>query len=283
MNRMIEKVFALKPTTEGAGVRLRRGFGFFEAPQFDPFLMFDDFSGKREEDYRAGFPWHPHRGIETVTYILKGKVAHKDSIGNEGVIGAGDVQWMSAGSGIVHQEMPQIEREGIQGFQLWVNLPRAHKMSAPRYQEIKSSQIPVIDDGGATIKVIAGAYGETKGPIDAIAQSPTYLDVALAEGKTFSMPIPESCNAFIYLFAGDLVFESTSTIEQWLRTGEIALLSEGDTLSIRAGVGEARFLVVSGEPVREPIAWHGPIVMNSHDEIKTALQELQDGTFIKEH
>jgi len=282
-NRSIEKVFTLKPTMEGAGVRLRRGFGFHEAPHFDPFLMFDDFTGTHEEDYRAGFPWHPHRGIETVTYILKGSVAHKDSIGNEGMIGAGDVQWMSAGSGIVHQEMPQVTEEGVEGFQLWMNLPRTHKMSAPRYQEIKASQIPTVADGGAAVKVVAGAYGNVEGPIDDISGSPTYFDVSLKEGGIFSMPISESKNAFVYLFAGDLVFGSGTDVEQWLRTGEIALLGGGDTFAVRAGKGGARFLFIAGTPIGEPIAWHGPIVMNTDDEIKTALQELQEGTFIKEH
>lgn len=281
MDRSIEKVFTLKPTIEGAGVRLRRGFGFFEVPQFDPFLLFDDFSGEHEEDYEAGFPWHPHRGIETVTYMLKGSVAHKDSIGNEGVIEAGDLQWMSAGSGIVHQEMPQVNPEGIMGFQLWVNLPARHKMSRPAYQEIKAAQVPMVTHEGVKVKVIAGVFNETKGPVADIAGSPLYLDIELDAESVFSVPIPVSQNAFVYTFEGDLVW-SAGESEQWLRKGAIALLSSGDVLRVSAGREGARFLLVAGEPLKEPVAWRGPVVMNTDEEIAQAWHELETGTFIKQ-
>ncbi len=279
MHRIIEKVIQMKPAIEGAGVRLHRGFGYYELPQFDPFLLFDDFSGEHKEDYIAGFPWHPHRGIETVTYMLEGEVKHKDSLGNEGVIGAGDLQWMSAGSGIIHEEMPQESRAGIRGFQLWVNLPAEKKMSTPQYQEVRQEHVPMLVDGGITVKVIAGEYKGTRGSVADIAGSPTYLDVALAPETAFDLSVPEEDTLFIYVIEGDVVLKSAS--EQWIRTHEIGLTSQGDTLTLRAGKEGARFLVVSGTPLKEPIAWHGPIVMNTQEEIQTALAELQNGTFVK--
>ncbi len=279
MMRTIEKVFPLKPTLEGAGVHLKRGFGFFEVPQFDPFLLFDDFSNDDPRAYVEGFPWHPHRGIETVTYMLRGEVEHRDSLGNAGKIGAGDIQWMSAGSGIVHEEMPVVSEGGIQGFQLWVNLPRAKKMTMPQYQDIKAAQVPIVEQDGVVVKVIAGAYGDTKGPVSDIAGSPTYLDVSLQKEAVFSFTTNTDDTLFIYVIESSVVFKNQS--EQWVSAGEIGLTSNGDELKLAAGKDGARLLVVAGTPLGEPISWRGPIVMNTDEEIKQAFTELQQGTFIK--
>lgn len=279
--REVRRIVRLKPTTEGAGVHLHRGFGFGDTEDFDPFLLFDDFTAHEAGDYQAGFPWHPHRGIETVTYILKGEVAHEDSLGNKGSIGAGDIQWMSAGSGIVHQEMPVVHDGGVQGFQLWVNLPRAQKMSAPRYQGITRDEVFEVNRDKATVRVIAGSFGDVHGPVRDIAGSPTYLDISLEAGAPFSYDTKSEDALFIYVILGDVVFGDSSR-ENHVRAQEIALTTLGDMLSIKAGKDGARLLLVSGTPLREPIAWHGPIVMNTREELQIAFQELQDGTFIKE-
>lgn len=266
---------------EGAGVRLRRGFGYGEVPQFDPFLMFDDFTNDDANAYTAGFPWHPHRGIETVTYLLKGEVRHKDSLGNEGSIGAGGVQWMSAGHGIIHEEMPVVRPEGIQGFQLWVNLPHAEKMSHPKYQDIHPEDIPEVVESGAKVKVIAGSYKETKGPVSDIAVGPTYLDVTLDANMVFTYELPENDTLFIYVIDGDVVVKNNGN-EQWVRVGEVGLTSHGDTFEMRAGTNGARLLLCSGTPIGESVAWGGPIVMNTEEELQEAFAEIQDGTFTEE-
>ncbi len=277
--RTVQKIFPVVPTIEGAGVSLKRGFGFHEVTDFDPFLLFDDFSNTEAVGYRAGFPVHPHRGMETVTYIKKGEVRHRDSLGSNGSIGAGDVQWMTAGSGIVHEEMPVVHEEGIQGFQLWVNLPSAHKMMAPRYQDIRAHEIPVVTEIGNVVRVIAGVYGNAHGPVQDLMVTPTYLDVTLDAGTSFSILTDPEENFFVYVYGGSLSSggENGATVNE----GEIALLTRGDECTVSAGEHGARFLLIGGKPLNEPIAWHGPIVMNTHEEIKTALEELQNRTFIK--
>lgn len=277
--RKIRKIFNTIPTTEGAGVRLKRGFSNQVVEMFDPFLLFDDFTNTESHHYEAGFPMHPHRGIETVTYILKGEVQHRDSIGNEGSIKEGDVQWMSAGSGILHEEMPVVHEGGVRGFQLWINMPRDRKMSAPRYQDIQKDAIPSVD---GSVRVIAGAYKDVKGPIQDEVIMPTYLDVTLPPDTQFSLDTDPEHTFFIYVFEGRLVFREThDRSEYWVKEGEIALLTNDNLLACTAGKEGARFLVIGGNPLREPIAWYGPIVMNTEEEIKTALAELQNGTFIK--
>ncbi len=265
---------------EGAGVSLKRGFGYAEVPKFDPFLLFDNFSNTEAEKYRAGFPMHPHRGIETVTYILKGEVAHKDSLGNEGVIGAGDVQWMTAGSGIVHEEMPVIHDDGIQGFQLWVNLPQEHKMMHPRYQEIKATEIPKGSEEGIEVRVIAGEYKGVKGPVQDLMVSPTYLDVTLGERVPFSYPTKREDAFFIYVFQGRLALRDDRT-ESWLGEGDIGLLTKDFEVKGTGGKDGTRFLLIGGTPLNESVVWYGPMVMNTDAEIQTALKELKDGMFIK--
>ncbi len=274
--RKIARVMRAEETLEGAGVHLHRGFGYPELPLFDPFLLFDDFSSPFEADYRAGFPLHPHRGIETVTYILKGDVTHKDSIGNKGTITAGDVQWMNAGSGIVHEEMPH-GQDGLAGFQLWVNLPRAHKMMDPQYQEIHARDIPTVTENGASIHIISGTYKEMLGPVRDIVASPTYLDVTLEPESSITIPVPEGDTSFLYIIDGTLV-----TKEKAHERGSLLLYErEGDSVMVNSADSTLRFLFVSGTPLNEPIAWHGPIVMNTQEEIAVALYDLQNGTFIK--
>ncbi len=274
--RVVHKVFTTKEALEGAGVKLHRGFGYFELPLFDPFLLFDDFSSSEPQDYLPGFPLHPHRGIETVTYVLKGDVSHKDSIGNAGTIGPGDVQWMNAGSGIVHEEMPH-GAEGLTGFQLWVNLPQKHKMMNPQYQEIHASDIPTVSRDGARVHVIAGLFDETSGPVKDIMASPSYLDIALTPGNTLTVPVQSGDTSFLYIVEGSVV-----TGDAPYERGTIILHNRmGDTVTVTAREHGARFLFVSGTPLNEPIAWHGPIVMNTDDEIRVALYDLQNGTFIK--
>lgn len=277
--RTVQKIFPTVPTIEGAGVYLKRGFGFHEVPQFDPFLLFDDFSNTEAAHYRAGFPVHPHRGMETVTYIKKGEVRHRDSLGSNGSIGAGDVQWMTAGSGIVHEEMPVVHDEGIQGFQLWVNLPQTHKMMSPRYQDIRAHEIPVVTETGKEVRVIAGVYGNAQGPVQDLMVSPTYFDVTLDAGASFSIPTDPEENFFVYVYEGSITCgdDHLTTVSG----GEIALLTSGSECVVTGGVKGANFLLIGGKPLKEPIVWHGPIVMNTQDEIKTALAELQNGTFIK--
>jgi redox-sensitive bicupin YhaK (pirin superfamily) len=276
MSRKIAEVIHTKEALEGAGVKLNRGFGYFELPAFDPFLLFDDFSSEQSEDYLPGFPLHPHRGIETVTYVLKGDVTHKDSIGNKGTIGPGDVQWMNAGSGIVHEEMPHGE-DGLMGFQLWVNLPKSHKMMAPAYQEIHANEIPTVSRDGVSVHVIAGSFEDAVGPVNDIMASPSYFDIALLPGTTVTIPVPSGDTSFLYLFEGNIAGGDES-----YERGTIILYERlGDRVSVTAREDGARFLFVSGTPLGEPIAWHGPIVMNTDDEIRVALYDLQNGTFIK--
>lgn len=278
--KTIAETLSARPTIEGAGVRLHRGFANPEVPRFDPFLLFDDFSGSKPADYVKGFPWHPHRGIETVTYVLKGDVRHHDSIGNDGMISSGDVQWMTAGNGILHEEMPE-GTSGMQGFQLWVNLPKEHKMTTPRYRDIGKKIIPETAIGAyATARVITGSVGDIHGPVTDVFAQPLYIDVPLQPNKEFSLPIPTGYNTFIYIIDGAVGVGSEGGIDH--KHGNIILFSRtGDTVTLRAGSAGARFLLASGKPLNEPVAWYGPIVMNTDNEIETAFMELQIGSFIK--
>lgn len=278
--RKIQKTYRTIPTIEGAGVHLKRGFSNREVEKFDPFLLFDDFSNTEGSKYSAGFPMHPHRGMETVTYILKGEVKHKDSLGNEGSIKAGDVQWMTAGSGIVHEEMPVVHDEGIQGFQLWLNLPSTQKMMPPRYQEIKSAEVPVVTEEGKEVRIIAGTYKGTQGPVQGLMTAPTYLDVTVGERVPFSFPTPRNDTFFVYVFEERIALRDGRT-EEWLGEGDVGLLTNDFEFSCDGGKDGARFLLIGGTPFRESIAWLGPIVMNTGDEIQTAMEELQNGKFIK--
>jgi redox-sensitive bicupin YhaK (pirin superfamily) len=295
--RPVKKVVEAKPTLEGAGVHLRRAFGFGDTSDTDPFLLFDDFRNERPADYLAGFPWHPHRGIETITYVLAGTVEHGDSMGNRGAIGAGDIQWMTAGRGIIHQEMPQGDPDGrMHGFQLWANLPASLKMTTPRYQEITSAEIPeVIDDDGTRIKVVAGEFWGKRGPIEGIAADPVYLDVSIAPGVRKTLPMDTRKSAFAYVFAGGGAFVAASDpqpvtteivgtdteVLSDVKDRSLVLFSSGDEVTVQAGEEGVRFLLVSGKPLREPVAWHGPIVMNTQDELRTAFKQLNDGTFLE--
>jgi redox-sensitive bicupin YhaK (pirin superfamily) len=297
--RAIKSSTTATPAMEGAGVRLHRGFGFGKTAEFDPFLLFDDFRGDEPADYRAGFPWHPHRGIETITYVLAGTVAHGDSLGNIGTLGAGDVQWMTAGSGIIHQEMPKGDEAGrMHGFQLWANLPASLKMTAPRYQDVTAKDIPtIVDDDGTAVRVIVGSFWGKRGPVDGIAADPIYLDISVPPGVRKVIPVETTRHAFAYVFAGAGSFRDASAPRGVLTdtTGEIdesavldvsgnrtlILFDRGDEVVVQAGPEGVRFLLVSGKPLEEPIAWHGPIVMNTQDELRRAMQELRDGTFIR--
>jgi redox-sensitive bicupin YhaK (pirin superfamily) len=278
--RKIDKIIEPQPVVEGAGVRLKRSIGTRTLDHVDPFLLLDDFTSKNPADYQAGFPLHPHRGIETVTYLLSGAVRHKDTLGNSGEIGAGEVQWMTAGRGIMHEEMPQARPEGIVGFQLWVNLPAKLKMTQPRYQNISANEIPEIPrDGGATIRVIAGAVDGVSGPVGGIATEPTYLDVSLGPGGSFIHSIPRGYVAFAYIFEGAARFGGDDS--SVVTAPRLIVLGDGDTVEARAGNAPARFLLVSGKPLNEPIARHGPFVMNTREEIEETLRELQQGTFAR--
>jgi hypothetical protein len=277
--RSIKKTITGKPTLEGAGVRLKRVFGFGEVPLFDPFLMLDDFGASDPEDYVAGFPWHPHRGIETVTYMLHGTVSHGDSLGNKGTIGDGQVQWMTAGSGIIHEEMPQPQKDCLRGLQLWVNLPAKSKMMPPRYRDIRAGEIPDLADGsGVRVKVIAGAYRGVRGPVKDIVRSPEYLDILSPPGKTFEHVIARGHTAFVYVLEGEGVFDAAGTA---IGAGRLGLYGDGDKVSVEAGAKGVRFVCVSGQPLGEPIAWKGPIVMNTQEELDLAFREYRNGTFIK--
>ena len=297
--RPVKRLIKSKPTLEGAGVHLRRAFGFGNTKDFDPFLPLDDFRNDVPEDYLAGFPWHPHRGIETITYVLAGPVAHGDSIGNSGVIGAGDVQWMTAGSGIIHQEMPKGDPAGrMHGFQLWGNLPSSLKMTSPRYQEVKSQEIPEItDDDGTHVRVVCGNFWGKKGPVEGVAADPVYLDVSVAPGKRKTLPVETVRHAFAYVFASSGKFCNASgplavptEAIQWLDTHppveadnrSLVLFDRGDEVTVQAGDDGIRFLLVSGKPLEEPVAWYGPIVMNTQEQLQQAFAELQEGTFLKE-
>ena len=297
--RPVKRIIQAKPAIEGAGVRLRRAFGFGDTGEFDPFLLFDDFRNERPEDYIAGFPWHPHRGIETITYVLAGTVRHGDSLGNQGALGAGDVQWMTAGSGILHQEMPEGDPAGrMHGFQLWANLPSSLKMTNPRYQDVLGKDIPeVTDDDGTVVRVVCGEFWGKRGPVDGIAADPRYLDISVPPGKRKVLPVETTRHAFAYVFEGSGSFRDASQpfgvlterggpeLEVLVRedTGNrsLVLFDSGDEVTVQAGEEGIRFLLVSGKPLEEPVAWYGPIVMNTRAELQQAVSELNDGTFIK--
>ncbi|UWQ89780.1 pirin family protein [Aliisedimentitalea scapharcae] len=287
------------PTLEGAGVKLHRAFGFQDPTELDPFLLFDDFRNDRPEDFAKGFPWHPHRGIETITYVLSGSVTHEDSLGNTGALGAGDVQWMTAGSGIMHQEMPTASATGqMHGFQLWGNLPAAQKMTDPRYQDVQAKEIPhVIDDDGTLVKIIVGSFWGKTGPVDGIAADPQYLDVTIPAGVRKTLPIDTYRRAFAYVFEGAGAFVDAArptgvllekevlgqelNIRDMSGNRTLVRFGSGDEITVQAGPEGVRFLLITGAPIQEPVAWHGPIVMNTRDELKTAMQDLRNGTFIK--
>jgi quercetin 2,3-dioxygenase len=295
--RPVKRLLKSQPTLEGAGVHLRRAFGFGNTTDFDPFLLLDDFRNDIPEEYLAGFPWHPHRGIETITYVLAGTVEHGDSMGNHGAIAAGDVQWMTAGSGIIHQEMPKGDPQGrMHGFQLWANLPSSLKMTAPRYQEVKAGEIPVVtDDDGTQARIVCGTFWGRKGPVDGIAAEPTYLDISVPPGKRKTLPVETTRHAFAYVFAGSGKFFNASE-PQAIRTDVIGadktaieadnrslvLFDRGDEVTVQAGEQGIRFLLVSGQPLQEPVAWRGPIVMNTQMELRQAFQDLERGTFLKQ-
>lgn len=276
--RTIDTLYTSVPTLEGAGVRLQRVFGYYQSPQLDPFLLLDHFGSQNPDDYLAGFPWHPHRGIETVTYVLSGSVEHGDSLGNQGVINRGDVQWMTAGSGIVHQEMPQRVDEPLNGFQLWVNLPRSHKMMIPRYNEITRQQIPEVEMAeNVRVKIVSGTVDGHAGPMRDLVVDTEYLDVEIAGPATWTHPIPAGFSAFAYVYDGEAQFDTVT-----LKKHHCAKFSQqGDAVHVRVEKGSSRFLLVSGKPLNEAVAWRGPIVMNTPEELKTAFQEFHDGTFIK--
>ena len=279
--RHVRKTLKGQPTLEGAGVRLRRLFGYPQVPEFDPFLLLDHFGSSDPADYLAGFPWHPHRGIETITYMLAGEVEHGDSLGNKGVIHSGDVQWMTAGSGIIHQEMPAGGPDGVMGgFQLWANLPAVHKMMAPRYREVLSRDIPEVTDEGATVKVICGQVRGITGPVRDIVIEPEYLDVTLSALSRFVHHVPASHTAFAYVFEGSARFGGGAGSTPATVAGHVALFGDGDEVSAEAEGQGARFLLVAGKPLGEPIAWRGPIVMNTQEELRTAFEQYHDGTFI---
>jgi len=298
--RQIKKVWKSIPTIEGAGVRLKRVFGFHEVPQLDPFLLLDCFQSDNRDDYVRGFPWHPHRGIETITYVLDGDVEHQDNLGNSGIIQPGDVQWMTAGSGIIHQEMPKGDAKGrMWGFQLWANLPRRQKMMDPRYREVKHSQIPAVKTAdGATVRIICGEVGGVQGPVLEIVTDPEYLDVSLPAGKSFTHPVKAGYTVFAYVVEGEAHFDSgrnpfdrEAIGENYFdmkpscvcKEGTIALYeSAGDTVLVTTEKKPARFLLISGKPLKEPVAWYGPIVMNTQQELQTAFKEFEAGTFIKQ-
>ena len=292
--RPVKRVISSKPTLEGAGVHLRRAFGFGDTREFDPFLLLDDFRNDKPADYQAGFPWHPHRGIETITYVLAGSVAHGDSLGNRGAITAGDVQWMTAGRGIIHQEMPKGDEAGrMHGFQLWGNLPSAMKMTEPRYQEVKAAEIPVVkDDDGTEVRIVSGEFWGKTGPIQGVAADPVYLDITIPAGKKRSLPVEVTRHAFAYVFDGKAKFgnasaprevkdEDDNTVsEAGNRT--LVVFDRGDELVVEAGEQGVRFLLVSGKPIEEPVAWYGPIVMNTNAEIRQAMAQLENGTFLQQ-
>lgn len=297
-NRKIRKIFKSRPTQEGAGVNLRRVFGNSEVPLFDPFLLLDDFRNTDPNKYLKGFPWHPHRGIETITYVLKGDVEHGDSMGNKGVISSGDTQWMTAGSGIVHQEMPKGGRDGVmEGFQLWANLPKSHKMMAPRYRDIKSDQVPeVTTKSGAKVKVICGKVDGKEGPVRNIVISPEYLDVTVPAHSEFVHRTTRGDTVFAYVIGGKGVFcnqknpfaydaagENYFDMERdaYIHNGTAVLFEDGEQVAIATQGEPVRFLLISGKPIGEPVAWYGPIVMNTEEELMVAFEEYRNGTFIK--
>src|ERR1700742_950340 len=297
--RAVKQTIQTTPTIEGAGVKLERPFGFGKTKDFDPFLLLDDFRNENPVDYLAGFPWHPHRGIETITYVLAGSVDHGDSLGNRGSLGSGDVQWMTAGSGILHQEMPTGDVKGrMHGFQLWANLPAHLKMTKPRYQDVPASAIPeVIDDDGTRVRVICGDFWGKTGPVEGVAADPRYLDIWVPPGKRKTLPVEIERHAFAYVFEGSGSFraasqpfgvltEKTDGVNEMLvreQTGNrsLVLFDSGDDVTVQAGDQGIRFLLVSGKPIKEPVAWYGPVVMNTEAELQQAFSELRNGTFIR--
>ena len=296
--RAVKSISQSLPTLEGAGVKLRRAFGFGRTGDFDPFLLLDDFRNEHPEDYLPGFPWHPHRGIETITYVLSGSVQHGDSLGNKGTMGAGDVQWMTAGSGILHQEMPKGDERGrMHGFQLWANLPRSLKMTDPRYQDIHATEIPeVVDDDGTRVRVVAGDFWGKRGPVEGVAADPRYLDMWIPPRVRKTIPVESSRHAFAYVFAGDAKFCNASgplavptegvgwsdaKPPSKVENRSLVLFDSGDEVTVQAGEKGVRFLLVSGRPLKEPVAWYGPIVMNTQEELQEAFSELRKGTFLR--
>jgi quercetin 2,3-dioxygenase len=296
--RPVKEIIRTKATLEGAGVKLQRAFGFGKTKDFDPFLLLDDFRNENPADYLAGFPWHPHRGIETITYVLAGSVEHGDSLGNKGKMTAGDVQWMTAGSGIMHQEMPKGDANGrMHGFQLWANLPSYLKMTDPRYQDIPSSAIPeVTEDDGTRARIICGEFWGKQGPVEGVAADPNYVDISVPPNHRKRIKVETTRNAFAYVFAGSGTFRDASDPRAVLTESAVdanaapkydvsnhslVLFDQGDEIVVQAGNEGIRFLLVSGKPIEEPVAWYGPIVMNTSEQLRTAINELQDGTFIK--
>jgi len=296
--RPVKQIIQTTPTIEGAGVKLERAFGFGKTKEFDPFLLLDDFRNDNPQDYLAGFPWHPHRGIETITYVLAGSVEHGDSLGNKGKMGAGDVQWMTAGSGILHQEMPKGDAHGrMHGFQLWANLPSSLKMTDPRYQDIPSSAIPeVADDDGTQVRIVCGEFAGKRGPVEGVAADPNYLDISVPAGRRKRLKVETTRNAFAYVFAGSGTFRDASAPRGVLtesgvdpnavpvydvKNHSLVLFDRGDEIVVQAGDEGIRFLLVSGKPIEEPVAWYGPIVMNTQEQIRQAIGELHTGAFIK--
>ncbi len=297
--RPVKESRTATPTMEGAGVKLHRAFGFGKTDEFDPFLLLDDFRNDDPDDYLAGFPWHPHRGIETVTYVLSGTVEHGDSLGNRGALGAGDVQWMTAGRGILHQEMPRGDPRGrMHGFQLWANLPASKKVTAPRYQDVVADAIPeLVDDDGTQVRVVCGEFWGARGPVEGIAADPSYLDISVPAGQRKTIPVELGRHAFAYVFDGegsfraasdpravqtDLVGSGLPETPSSVGNRSLVLFDAGDEITVQAGEAGIRFLLVSGQPLREPVAWYGPIVMNTNEEIRQAQVDLADGTFIEQ-
>lgn len=278
--RSVKSITSSKPYIEGAGVHLKRAFGYYEVPQYDPFLLLDYFGSDNPDDYLAGFPWHPHRGIETVTYVLHGSVEHGDSLGNSGVIGSGDLQWMTAGSGIIHQEMPKQTEGRMRGLQLWVNLPASKKMMDPRYQDIQADQPPVHSlENGGSVKIIAGQFEGKKGPVSEIVSDPEYLDINIPAGESFEHSVKKGHTVFAFVLDGAGFFDNKNG--DAVGEGNTVLYGDGDSLKMQSGEGGLRFLLISGKPIGEPVAWRGPIVMNTDEELMTAFEEYRADTFIK--
>jgi len=284
--RSVKKIMRARRTKEGAGVVLNRAIGFGDPYECDPFLLFDDFSSDDPDDFVKGFPWHPHRGIETITYVLKGEVEHEDSLGNKGKIGKGDIQWMTAGSGIYHQEMPLGDGSGkMQGFQLWANLPKKHKMTTPKYRGVLSKDLPEIrKENGTTVRVIAGRYDDVTGPVKDVVIDPEYFDIAIPQGIEYVQGTTPGHRVLFYVYGGTGYIETSlkgSVKKEKIESRNMVLFGDGERIKIAAGDSELRFLMISGRPINEPIAWYGPIVMNTDEELRAAYDELQKGTFVK--